>query len=205
VSIVEFQRALCDMTLRPALAAAVRRAGVGVLADYELSANEQRRLIDVVGQPGMAINCTLARANRFAPIADAFPLTCAVLKPHLRALLDELWGIHTPDTYQLAGEAAAFAAFLGDKLARGECNHQYAEEIFRYECAAWELIRARLRSSANPSDAAAPRSVTVRFEHDPRILIPRLESDESLPLDLPGGDYQVRVTLQDDMLVVEPL
>jgi hypothetical protein len=204
MSLLEFQRALCDMTLDPVFAASVLRRGISSLAGYELSAMEQGRLVAVVRQPGMSVNCTLARANRFAPIADAFPLTCSLLKPQLRRLLNELWGFHRPGNYQLEGEADAFARFLQEKMSRGELDHAYAEEVFRYERAAWELIQTLRRSMLEPErDSKAEKSATVRFSHDPRILVPCLERDEAPPADLPAGDYLVRLTLRGDTLEVD--
>jgi len=152
----------------------------------------------------MSVNCTLARANRFAPIADAFPLTCSLLKPHLRGLLDELWSVHRPAGYQLAGEAGAFAVFLEEKLSRGELDHEYAAEVFRYECAAWSLIQS-LRQSVSPPEleAAAEQSTTARFTHDPRILVACLERDQQPPAGLPSGDYTVRLRLRGDTLDVD--
>jgi hypothetical protein len=204
VAIADFQRALCDMTLEPVLAASVLRRGAGALSGYALTAIEQERLIAVVHQRGMSVNCTLARANRFAPIADAFPLTCSLLKPWLRPLLDELWSVHRPDNYQFAGEETAFSSFLQEKISQGGVTHPYAEEIFRYECAAWDLIQT-LRSPV-PGAATGPgleKSATVRFAHDPHMLVPALERDETPPADLPAGDYLVRLTLRGDVLDVE--
>src|SRR5262249_5584329 len=150
--------------------------------DYTLTGVEEIRLVAVVSQRGMSVNCTLARANRFAPIADAFPLTCSLLKPHLRGLLDELWSVHRPVNYQLAGEAGAFALFLEQKLSRHECDHEYAAEVFRYESAAWELIQTLRRSaSAAELSATVEQSTTVRFTHDPRILVGCLERDQPPP------------------------
>ena len=54
------------MTVEPHLAATVRREGAGALAGYELTQREQDRLVSVSRQPGMDLNCTLARGNRFA-------------------------------------------------------------------------------------------------------------------------------------------
>jgi hypothetical protein len=204
VAIADFQRALCDMTLDPVLAAAVLRRGAHALSGYILTDIEQGRLIAVVRQPGMSVNCTLARANRFAPIADAFPLTCSLLKPWLRPLLDELWSVHRPGNYQFAGEATAFSSFLQQKLSQGDVKHPYAEEIFRYECAAWDLVQT-LRSSVpgRPPEDEPEKSVTVRFAHDPHALVPALERDETPPPDLPAGDYVVRLTLRNDVLDVQ--
>ena len=192
------------MTLNPALAASVLRSGVPGLSGYVLTPIEQARLTAVVRQPGMSVNCTLARANRFAPIADAFPLTCSLLKPLLRPLLDELWSDHRPDSYQLAGEVDAFSAFLQRKLSRGELNHPYAEEVFRYECAAWALIQTLQSSEFSPAhNSELEKSVTVRFAHDPHALVPSLERDDTPPPDLPVGDYLVRLTLRGDILDVQ--
>jgi hypothetical protein len=204
MSIADFQRALCDMTLRPVLAASVLRSGASSLSDYQLSAMEQDRLIAVVRQPGMSVNCTLARANRFAPIADAFPLTCSLLKPLLRSLLDELWSLHRPDSYQLGGEAEAFAAFMQMKLSHGALDHPYADEVFSYERAAWELIQTFQGSMFGPKqDVEAERSASVHFQHDPHILVPCLERDDPPPTDLPAGDYLVRLTLRGETLQVQ--
>jgi hypothetical protein len=204
MSLVEFQRALCDMTLDPVFASSVLRSGISSLAGYDLSAMEQGRLVAVVRQPGMSVNCTLARANRFAPIADAFPLTCSLLKPHLRQLLNELWRLHRPGNYQLAGEADAFVQFLQEKMSRGEFDYAYAEEVFRYECAAWELIHTLRRSMLEPERALnGEKSATVRFRHDPSILVASLERDKAPPADLPVGDYLVRLTLLGDTLEVD--
>jgi hypothetical protein len=47
------------------------------------------------------------------------------------------------------------------------------------------------------------KSVTVRFVHDPHVLVPALERDETPPPDLPAGDYLVRLTLRHDVLDVQ--
>jgi len=204
MSLHEFQRALCDMTLDVTFAASVLRKGAPALKGYRLTGIEEGRLVAVVSQRGMSVNCTLARANRFAPIADAFPLTCSLLKPHLRALLDELWSAHRPGNYQLAGEAGAFALFVEEKLSRGELDHEYAAEVFRYECAAWDLIQTLPRFvSAAPLTATTDQSTTIRFTHDPRILVACLERDQPPPRGLPAGDYLVRLRLHGDTLDVD--
>ncbi|HXS97109.1 MAG TPA: hypothetical protein VN736_21080 [Candidatus Limnocylindrales bacterium] len=196
MSLQEFQRALCDMTLNPVFAAAVLRKGAPALSGYRLSGVEAGRLLAVVSQRGMSVNCTLARANRFAPIADAFPLTCSLLKPHLRGLLDELWSVHRPGNYQLTGEAGAFAQFLDAKLSSGELDVEYAAEVFRYESKAWDLIQT-LRSSV------CGHSAIVHFTHDPSVLIKCLERDELPPAGLPAGAFAVRLTLNGDTLEVD--
>src|SRR3954468_23458832 len=141
MSILDFQRALCDMTLDPVLTGGVLRDGASALSGYALTPREQGRLAAIARQRGMSLTCSLARANRFAPIADAFPLTCSLLKPILRALLDELWRIERPGSYQLSGEVDAFARHIEHKLAAGALDQPYAGEVFRYERAVWSLIQ----------------------------------------------------------------
>jgi hypothetical protein len=203
MSAVEFQRALCDLTLSPRLAASVLRGGTALRA-YDLTPIESARLEAVVRQRGMSLNCTLARANRFAPIADAFPLTCSLLKPQLRALLDALWSDHRPEGYQLTGEVEAFAAFVRARLADGTIGNPYAEEVFCYDSAAWSLIQT-LRAASSEASWGGPRTHTarVRFHHDPHAIVPALERDEMPPPDLPRREYVVTFVLRGDVLDVQ--
>jgi hypothetical protein len=193
MSLPEFQRALCEMTLDPSLAAAVLRRGAPALAGYDLTPRERSRLAGAARQRGMSVNCTLARANRFAPVADAFPLTCSLLKPRLRALVDELWSVSRPGSYQLSGEVDAFAAFLRDKLARGELDEPYAESVLAYECAVWQLVRRLQQRASGPP-------LTVHFVHDPRLLLPALGRDAVPAPELPRGGYTVQLSLGPDGL-----
>jgi hypothetical protein len=203
MSTVEFQRALCDLTLNPRLAASLLHSGAALRA-YDLTPIESSRLEAVVRQRGMSLNCTLARANRFAPIADAFPLTCSLLKPQLRALLDELWSGHRPEGYQLSGEVEAFATFIRARLADGTIEHPYAEEVFGYDSAAWSLIQSLRTASSNPS-ASEQRTHTasVCFRHDPHAIVPPLERDEIPPPGLPAREYVVTFVLRGDVLEVQ--
>ena len=159
--------------LEPSACAFRTALGISSLTGYELNAVEQRRLVAVARQPGMSITCYVGPRQSLCPIADAFPLTCSLLKPQLRPLLDELWSLSAPDHYQLSREADAFARFLEGKLSRNDIDHPYAMEIFRYERAAWELMQTvyhSRRAHAPPINVA--RCVIVRFEHDPAILVP---------------------------------
>jgi hypothetical protein len=204
MSLKDFQRALSDMTLDARVTATVRRDGAPALSDYELTALEQQRLVDVARQRGMDLNCTLARGNRFAPIVEMFPLTCELLKPRLRELLDELWSGHRPDNYQLAGEDEVFADFMEGKIERSELPHPYAAEVFHYERTCMTLAKSLRYVAAE--DAPKPGAEPFRlahFRHDPRILLRALENQKIPPSDMPEGDYPVRITLRGDALDVE--
>jgi len=204
MALSDFQRALSEMTVTPSLAARVRAEGEPPLAAYDLTARERARLVAVAQHPGMDLNCTLARGNRFGPIVDVLPLTCTLLKPWLRELLEELWQVKRPDNYQLSGEEHAFAAFLQAKLAGGEFSHPYLAEVLEYEIASWALVQS-LRHTAEgdePQPGDEPFRV-VHFSHDPTALLPPLEAGALPPDGLPGGRFPVRVTLRGDTLVVE--
>jgi hypothetical protein len=182
----------------------VRRDGGPALAGYELTPLELGRLIAVARQPGMDLNCTLARGNRFGPIVEMFPLTCELLKPWLRDLLDELWSRHRPNNYQLQGEDDVFAEFLEGKLERGEFAHPYAREVFQYERVCVALAKSLRYMSADESQSRGVQPFRLaHFTHDPRILLRALEHQQMPPSDLPEGDYPVRITLRGDTLHVE--
>jgi len=192
------------MVLDARLGAVVRKEGAKALAAYDLSLLEQQRLKDMSQQRGLALLCTLARGNRFAPIIEIFPLTCELLKGELRELLDELWRTHRPSNYQLAGEEEAFALLLNDKIKRRELRHPYAEDVFCYEYECFKLAKLLRYSSAEELSRSGSEHVRFAyFHHDPRIMLPALEMRQMPPPDLPKGDYRVRITLRYDALDVE--
>lgn len=202
MGIVDFQRALADMTLDFQLAAAVRARGASALNGYELTQREGLRLAAVARQPGMALSCTLARANRFAAIHDIFPMTCVLLEPELKSLLDELWSAHRPHNYQLSGEETAFAKFVEDQIADGKLRQvEYLQEIFCYEKACWELAM-EFRDRQTDSWSAAFR--IVRFEHDPGPLFEALSRYEAPPPGVPAaGSFEVRIQFAGGELETE--
>jgi hypothetical protein len=200
MAIRDFQRALADMTLDARLAAAVRDRGASALDGYVLTERERHRLATVARQDGMSVNCSLARANRFGSIHDAFAKTCVLLRSQLRDLLDELWSQRRPDNYQLAGEEEAFAALVESRLAEGTLEVPYLAEVFRYERMCWDLaMECRLR---DPSAMEGCRRTTL-FRHDPGALLDALSRYELPPGDLPAGEHTVSILVRDGDLVAE--
>ena len=186
-------------TLSPKSFRALRRGELGLLDQYELNERERNRLLDISRQPGMAMNCSLARGNRLELIVAAFPKTCTLLKPLLPRLLDELWEQHKPDNYQLFGEEDAFAAFIARKIGQGELTVEYVSEIFDYEIVCQELT-IELEMGAGEDTCF---EAIVEFQHPPGELLPPLSQLVAPPSGLPFGAFPTRVRLSESGLEVD--
>ena len=200
MSLAGFQQALTAMTLNAALAAAVRRQGSCQLQRWPLSALEQRRLVAMAQQPGMELNCTLARANRFAAVHDAYAMTCALLGPALRGVLDALWSSQLPSSVQLAGDAERFAevAWAHAHTLPSDQLRAYLRDVLAYEQQACELAMS-VRHMPDPEHASSPPR-WVSFEHDPQALFKALQAFQPPPADLPRVPHRVRLALVDGEL-----
>lgn len=196
MSLAEFQRALTHMTLDVRLASRVKRDGESALAPYGLTDRERARLTRISRQPGMALNCTLARANRFTSICDAFPMTCVVLEPWLRDLLDDLWSTGAPADYQLRGEIDLFARCVEREWLPRK-GIEYLREIFDYERACHELVTASRGSSL---EAMAGTVRRIYFSHDPSHILPPLQDATAPPPGLPITPHIVEVEIRDGAL-----
>jgi hypothetical protein len=199
MSLAMFQRALVELTLTPHKARALRLGDQSVLAGFELTDLERTRLDEVVHQPGMSVNCSLSRSNRLEVIFQSLPMTCVILKPILRKLVDELWQDNQPSNYQLAGEDTAFIALLSGKIAAGKLTVLYLEEIFAYELACMELTRRSLNQNGPNAE------IIVNFHHSPDDLLLPLSQLLAPPDQLPTGAFAARVRLIDDQFRVELL
>ena len=201
MSLNEFQRAMVELTLAPRRASRLLHGDLETLAIYDLTERERRRLLNVVHQPGMSVNCTIARGNRFEAIGELFPMTCVLLEPVLRELLDELWEENRPSNYQFAGEEDAFIATLREKIASGHLHIEYLEEIFQYE-----LICSKMAQEIrNQTDTSPELSEIIEFEHSPELLLTPLSRLEAPPAGLPAGHYLARLVLRGMRFDVEML
>jgi hypothetical protein len=200
MSLKGFQQAVVDLTLAPKSFRALRRGESALLNRYDLDQRERNRLVEISSQPGMAMNCSLARGNRLELIVSAYPKTCTLLKPLLPRLLDELWDSHKPDNYQLFGEETAFAEFIGDKIRQGELSVEYLPEVFAYEVVCQDLaIRLETNAGANTDLEAV-----VEFQHPPDLLLPPLSRSVAPPSGLPFGSFPSRVRLTESGFEVDP-
>jgi hypothetical protein len=201
MSLSGFQQAAVDLTLSPESFRALRRGESALLDRYNLNERERNRLLEISRQPGMAMNCSLARGNRLELIVGSFPKSCILLKPLLPGLLDELWETHKPDNYQLIGEEDAFAAFIAQKISHGGLAVDYLCEIFSYELACRDLA-LRLDACA---DADTVLEAIVEFRHAPDALLTPLSRRFVPPSGLPSGVFPTRLRLSEDGLEVAPL
>ncbi len=201
MSLRGFQEAAVDLTLAPDLCRALRRGESAVLDRYNLNERERNRLLDIALQPGIAMNCALARGNRLELIVEAFPKTCTLIKSRLPRLLDELWEQRKPDNTQLFGEENAFAAFIARKVSHGELDVECLSEIFAYELACRDLV-LRLETDA---DAASVHETIVEFKHPPEALLPPLSRHAAPPSGLPSGVLPTRIRLREGGLELDPV
>ena len=199
MSLQAFQRALVDLTLSPESSRRLLEGDASILKAYDLDEIERRRLVDVVQQPGMSINCTLARGNRFDAIGEVFPMTLVLLEPELRELLSELWEKHHPSNYQFAGEENAFASFVKEKLSTNQISIPYLDEVFNYECLCWQMAQEMRNQTQRDHEVHE----IVEFKHQPDLLLEPLSRLVAPPEDLPTGSYRARLTLRGTRFYVE--
>jgi hypothetical protein len=110
--LIDFQRALADLTASPALCRQVRSDPHVLRTHYDLTDREYRRLAGIVGSRGMEANCVLYRANRLAPVALNLPNTCSALGDDLSRLISAYWDSEPITDVHFLVEADRFCRFL---------------------------------------------------------------------------------------------
>ncbi len=201
MSLQAFQQAIVELTLSPRRIRKLLQGDMQVLEKYDLTERERQRVLHAIRQPGMSLNCTIARGNRFESVAELFPMTCVLLKPVLRDLLDELWEDAPPTNYQFTGEEEAFSGMVRRKIASGELIIEYLEDVFAYESRCAELAQ-RMRGDAHSDDKG---EVIIEFHHPPDLLLIPLSEYQVPPSGLPTGNYRARLTLRGEQFDVEML
>lgn len=192
----EFQKAFAALVLDARFAQRVREQGEAALAGWGLSEREARRLARATRQPGMSLNCTLARVNRFAPIAETWPMCCVVIEPRLREVLDALWAQRPPQGYQLNADVERFAQRLQtDAVLRAQ--FPYLDDVYRYEAASNALAYETRRLSAEEMQG---RYLEVDLQHDPAELLGPLLGHQAPPAGLPRRPHRVRIALVDEAI-----
>jgi hypothetical protein len=111
--LVDFQRALADLTASPELCRQVRKDPETLNRRYALTPKEWRRLVAVVSSDGMRANCILYRANRLAPVALNLPETCKALGNDLNRIISAYWESEPITDVHFLVETDRFCRFLG--------------------------------------------------------------------------------------------
>lgn len=110
--LVDFQKALADMTASPALCRTVRRTPETLHDSYDLTDKERRRLTGIAASKGMEANCMLYRANRLAPVALNLPDTCEAIRDDLNGLISAYWESEPTTDVNFLVETDRFCRFL---------------------------------------------------------------------------------------------
>ncbi len=191
MSLADFQRALADLVSSPDLCGCVRTDSPGVLDRYTLTARERSRIVAIVNQRGMSVNCTLYRSSRFEALYTLLPLTCLILGDQLRAELDQYWRFREHSDLQFRTEVAYWTEFLWCRMRAGHVNNPYLREVLSYEVAAIDL-----------SYGSGPELRIVAFSHDPTIMLSALRERRMPPLDVPSGAYYLLLAYRGGRLRV---
>jgi hypothetical protein len=213
LSLIAFQRALCDLIASPDLCLAVRANAAGALASYDLSARECGRLAALVWQRGMSTNCTLYRSNRVTPIYTLLPFTCRSLGSEFQPLMSEFWRSENYKDGQFKSEIDRFGAFLRSEISAGSVASPFAGELLEFELARNSLEFSRqkkvLRELENwpPLQADEPCQLhplarLVPFQHEPEIVIGAVAQGDLPPDDLPEVKALLVLSIVDGDLTV---
>jgi hypothetical protein len=195
VTLSSFQWALVDLAASPTLCRAAQTSST-VFDRYDLTERERRRLEDLVRQRGMATQCALDRAQRMGPLSASFSGACLLLGERLPALVDAFWEADRARALPDLPELEGFAAFLRDRLANGELEDPFLDEVLAFEQALHELKLAPA-CAPGPEGAGArlggeglsldPRVRLVAFRHDPTVVLGHLALGTRPAADLPSG------------------
>jgi hypothetical protein len=184
VTLLGYQRALCDLVASPQLCLSVR-ADAGALDSYDLTRRERDRLVAVTAQRGMSTNCTLYRVNRITPLYSSLPLTCTLLGDDLIHEAERYWSDDKPGDLQFGPEARRFGRFLQHRLDEGAIASDCLAEVLELELAV---------SAMRSGDGPPTRS--VRFSHDPLPVLEALADGRQPDMEhAERGDFTVRLTI----------
>jgi hypothetical protein len=186
MSLADFQRAMADLAGSPELCRLAKTDPDEVLHVYALTDRERARLVSVVGQPGMQVNCTIHRTTRMIALDTLLPLTCAALGEALGTELDAYWKSCARPAIRFDTEAARFVAHLESRVEHGRgawpCSAAALADLARLELS-METLRISPGNDVGNVDgdmsppSAAPRSRlhpdarVVRLDHDPAALL----------------------------------
>jgi hypothetical protein len=126
-------------------------------------------------------------------------MTCVLLEPVLRELLDQMWESIRPSSYQFSAEVPLFTAHVQGMLRQDQLQIAYLEDVFTYELRCWELA-LKMREHGHP---LREHSAEVEFHHAPELLLPPLSNLQAPPPGISKGQYRVRLILRGTRIAVE--
>jgi len=193
MSLRGFQQAVAELVTRDAVWNQAVQDLDGVLARFDLSDRERRRVAALVSQRGMHLNRQLYRANRAAPLLTLLPLSCFLLGGHLRAELDRFWAA-TESEPRFGVEALRFGEFVHQRLSRGELLVPALADTL-----AFEISCVQLQLPAEPGAApwVTDRLRVLRFEYDPLPLLQRISAREPPPYEVDRGEFWLLLDARD--------
>ena len=175
----------------------VARDGEEVLARYDLSDRERRRLVAVSRQPGMSTTCTLYRVNRITPLYTLLPLSSFLLGERLLPEAERYWAEFPGSDLQFKYEVERFGGFLKRRLHSGDLEDPFLEEVLTFEMVATALRYAPRRGPQ------ADLVGVVRFRHDPTVILALLTAERRPPDDLPEGEFDLVLDARGEELELQ--
>ena len=212
MSLEAFQQATSDLVASPDLCRLLQRDPESVLSRYQLSPRDQHRLIDLVQQRGMSVNCTLYRFNRITPLYTLLPLTNFVLGESFIHEAELFWETFRDSDPRFTQEVDRFGEFLIERIHGQQILNVFAEEIIRFELATNELRFSQreeiLSELANGKQHAGgplqlhPLVRLVEFQHEPAKLLQLLKERRPEPYQLLEGRFWLLLDVLGEELQV---
>lgn len=218
MSLLAFQRAMADLAASPALCRRVREEGDAVLAPYDLTDRERRRVASAAAQQGMKVNCMLYRSNRLGPIAAQLPYSFVLIGSALKETMDVYWAMYPGFVRNAPLEVRRFADFVRGRIDEGVLAEPLLRQVLDWEMVVYELA---LLPPQRTLDDVAPAAEAVRrdgplrphplvgitpFTVDPRGLLPHLFAKRRPPYDdVAEGDHHLLVDFRRERRAFTPL
>lgn len=196
MSIAEFQRAFADLIASPERCVALRDGAEDVLAGYDMTPRERKRLAAMVQDEAMSVNCSLYRVNRLIPVYSVLPHSCRLLGDRLMDELDAFWAASRHATLQYRWESWRFGLWLEERIAARRLPGGPVEDAVRLEMAMFDV-----QSAQRGGNGSRHRVVLLRYDPD-ELLDPALEPEELQPL---ASGVTVLVDATDNQLTVRRL
>ena len=185
-----FQQAMCDLVASPDLCMELVQSPEEVLGRYDLSNRDRRRLLEVVQQPGMFVNCSLYRANRLSPIYNLLPRTCFLLGDDLLDEATEFWKDFDESRLQYNEEVDKFGDYLRRRIELGLLKNPVLADALEYELALNQFrftnrleVLSRVEANRSKSNHLTlhPLIRVLLFKHEPRLLLELLDERQPPP------------------------